>query len=809
MQLMGISILLILSAMQSPTSSQAVPCPSLQPAWFYLTTDTTFPVASGVKVTVKCPDEFVNQGSETLTCVNGINYNFDDEPSCEPQDWTAATKNVEINHDLETTPLQIITNTLLRQTDKVHVYVQHIGTIQISFQHRRFYILSCGDYEFPSDLPAERDKIWTISRTKEALTILCNGVEVLNMVYAEFDKYCTRAWSQSSALIEFRSDDLASDYTKSLSQGACNTLPEYFDSSLTVTETFPVDNLQELDVTLSCPADKLAVGDKVITCFGKSHFFYSKTPACLPQGNCTKLHPAWFYVTTDTVFPVAPGVQITVKCPDGFVNQGSETITCQNEIHYKFDNVPRCEPQDWTAVTKKVEINHDLETTPLQIITNTLLRQTDKVHVYVQHIGTIQISFQHRRFYILSCGDYEFPSDLPAEKDKIWTISRTKEALSILCNGVEVLNMVYAEFDKYCTRAWSQSSALIEFRSDDLASDYTKSLGQGACDTLPEYFDSSLTVTETFPVDNLQELDVTLSCPSDKLAVGDKVITCFGKSHFFYSKTPACLPQGNCTKLHPAWFYVTTDTVFPVAPGVQITVKCPDGFVNQGSETITCQNEINYKFDNVPRCEPQDWTAVTRNVDINHDLEITPFQIITNTLLRKTDKVRIYVQHIGTIQISFQHRRFYILSCGDYEFPSDLPAERDKIWTFSRTKEVLTILCNGVEALNLIYSDWSDSSCSDVWTKEASALRFNNDDLASDYYRNPSGQACEDYNKADLSNLYLSTELPVAEGTEVMVTCFKGYVRQRGDSVVLCSAGNFVYSERPQCVLYGRFTLEE
>lgn len=50
-------------------------------------------------------------------------------------------------------------------------------------------------------------------------------------------------------------------------------------------------------------------------------------------------------MTTDTVFPVAPGVQITVKCPDGFVNQGSETITCQNEIHYKFDNVPRCEPQ--------------------------------------------------------------------------------------------------------------------------------------------------------------------------------------------------------------------------------------------------------------------------------------------------------------------------------------------------------------------------------------------------------------------------------------------------------------------------------
>ena len=61
--------------------------------------------------------------------------------------------------------------------------------------------------------------------------------------------------------------------------------------------------------------------------------------------------------------------------------------------------------------------------------------------------------------------------------------------------------------------------------------------------------------------------------------------------------------SGDCTKLYPAWFYMTTETTFPVAPGDLITVKCPDGFINQGSETITCQNEINYKFDIEPRCE--------------------------------------------------------------------------------------------------------------------------------------------------------------------------------------------------------------
>ena len=66
----------------------------------------------------------------------------------------------------------------------------------------------------------------------------------------------------------------------------------------------------------------------------------------------------------------------------------------------------------------------------------------------------------------------------------------------------------------------------------------------GTCDKLPEYFDSSLSVTETFPVATGTVLDVTLSCTDNKLAVGDKTITCFGGNHFFYSETPACLPQG-------------------------------------------------------------------------------------------------------------------------------------------------------------------------------------------------------------------------------------------------------------------------
>ena len=66
----------------------------------------------------------------------------------------------------------------------------------------------------------------------------------------------------------------------------------------------------------------------------------------------------------------------------------------------------------------------------------------------------------------------------------------------------------------------------------------------GPCEKLPEYFDPSLSVTETFPVATGTVLGVTLSCTDNELAVGDKTITCYGGSHFYYSKTPACLPQG-------------------------------------------------------------------------------------------------------------------------------------------------------------------------------------------------------------------------------------------------------------------------
>ena len=65
---------------------------------------------------------------------------------------------------------------------------------------------------------------------------------------------------------------------------------------------------------------------------------------------------------------------------------------------------------------------------------------------------------------------------------------------------------------------------------------------------------------------------------------------------------------------------------------------------------------------------------------------------------------------------------------------------------------------------------------------------------------------CKEYNKAELQNLYLSSELPVPDGTELIVTCFNytGLVKQIGDTSVRCLAGNIVYKEKPQCVTHGK-----
>ena len=128
-----------------------------------------------------------------------------------------------MDHDLGAIPLQILTNAKVGEDKQISVNVQNIGNIVINFtwkmKYRGFSIGSCGNYPFPGHLPKEVNKIWTISRTKEAVTILSNEVEVLNLVFTDVGEGCVKTWSGSSTKIIFATGDLASDYKRTLIQG--------------------------------------------------------------------------------------------------------------------------------------------------------------------------------------------------------------------------------------------------------------------------------------------------------------------------------------------------------------------------------------------------------------------------------------------------------------------------------------------------------------------------------------------------------------------------------------------------------------
>ena len=137
---------------------------------------------------------------------------------------------MEEDHNLEVSPVRILTKTAIRKVnDFVNLYVKDNGRIQISFWLEKFIIEHCGSYAF-TNLPDDLNKEWTISKTKEALTILCNGVEALNLVYAEVNLYCTRSWSRDTTKIRFLNDDRASENWKPLTEGDDKTIP--LDSKL-------------------------------------------------------------------------------------------------------------------------------------------------------------------------------------------------------------------------------------------------------------------------------------------------------------------------------------------------------------------------------------------------------------------------------------------------------------------------------------------------------------------------------------------------------------------------------------------------
>ena len=85
--------------------------------------------------------------------------------------------------------------------------------------------------------------------------------------------------------------------------------------------------------------------------------------------------------------------------------------------------------------------------------------------------------------------------------------------------------------------------------------------------------------------------------------------------------------------------------------------------------------------------------------------------------------------------------QYFISFCNSK--PEYLPVkpliEVNKIWTITKTEIALIITCNGVEVLNYLFADSSDSKCVPAWGGDVEEIYFRLDDRASDFYRDPPG----------------------------------------------------------------------
>ena len=130
-------------------------------------------------------------------------------------------------------------------------------------------------------------------------------------------------------------------------------------------------------------------------------------------------------------------------------------------------------------------IDYDLEDSPLQIRTDSVLGSKKEVLVTFYSTGSSRVGGVYLYFssppqyqLIYCTSGINFPTDLPSDTDKVWTIilSRVSDEIRVVihCNDKEVVNVVLSDIS--CSSSgwswdWSRDVEEIMFSSDK-ASDY-------------------------------------------------------------------------------------------------------------------------------------------------------------------------------------------------------------------------------------------------------------------------------------------------------------------------------------------------
>ena len=146
--------------------------------------------------------------------------------------WKAAQRGVMIDHNLETTPLEIKTDSEVGSNEQVYVRFHNpnddpAGGIDFRFNSRLQYRLQyCHSTDnsslndFPDSLPTSTVRVWMVTLDKTSgirYKIHCNDVEVVNVLLS--DSECTGfdEWRKfySRTPVKFQiieGNDTASDY---------------------------------------------------------------------------------------------------------------------------------------------------------------------------------------------------------------------------------------------------------------------------------------------------------------------------------------------------------------------------------------------------------------------------------------------------------------------------------------------------------------------------------------------------------------------------------------------------------------------
>jgi len=138
----------------------------------------------------------------------------------------------------------------------------------------------------------------------------------------------------------------------------------------------------------------------------------------------------------------------------------------------------------WTATGERgVDIVYEIETYPLQIVTDSVVGSEDLIRVgfYSEDSlgGAVYVKFTDPPQYSIgSCiySDWVTFANMPVEDTRVWTITKTATSLALVCNGVEIFNYLFSESAKSnCVPKWSGDMVTIKFRSSsngiDTASD--------------------------------------------------------------------------------------------------------------------------------------------------------------------------------------------------------------------------------------------------------------------------------------------------------------------------------------------------